>query len=142
MIEKLTGRTSEVDLPLVHEPGEKWTYGAGPKVLGDVVETLSGQRIDAFLESRIFRPLGMQDTAYTVPQAKNARVVRLHQRTEGRLTETPNPAAIAAEVRGDGRLFSAAADYGRFVQGKTCGDSGSSWRRPPGRTRACAGPAA
>jgi hypothetical protein len=39
MIEKLTARTSEVDLPLVHEPGEEWTYGASTKVLGDVVES-------------------------------------------------------------------------------------------------------
>jgi CubicO group peptidase (beta-lactamase class C family) len=116
MIEKLTGRTSEVELPLVHEPGERWTYGASTKVLGDVVETLSGQGIDAFLESRIFRPLGMHDTAWTVPQAEHARVVTLHQRTAGRLTETPNPATLAAQARGDGRLFSTAADYGRFVQ--------------------------
>jgi Beta-lactamase len=66
--------------------------GPAPRSLGDVVETLSGQRIDASLESRIFRPLGMHDTAYTVPQDKHARVVTLHQRPAGRLTETPNPA--------------------------------------------------
>ncbi len=116
LVEKLTGRTSEVDLPLVHEPGEKWTYGPGPKVLGDVIERLSGQRIDVFLERRIFRPLGMQDTGYTVPDTQRTRVVTLHQRTNGRLIETPNPPVIAAQVRGDGRLFSTAADYARFVQ--------------------------
>jgi CubicO group peptidase (beta-lactamase class C family) len=91
MIEKLTGRTSEADLPLVHEPGEKWTYGASTKVLGDVVETLSGQRLDTFFESRIFRPLKMYDTAWTVPQDQNDRVVTLHQRTNDRLTENPEP---------------------------------------------------
>ena len=116
MIEKLTGRTGEVDLPLVHEPGEKWTYGASPKVLGDVIEKLSAQSIDAFLESRIFRPLGMQDTGYTVPPEKHARVVTLHQKKDGRITETPNPATIAVQPRGDGRLFSTAGDYCRFVQ--------------------------
>ncbi len=116
MIEKLTGRTGEVDSPLVNEPGEQWTYGAGPKVLGDVVEKLSSQRIDAFLESQIFRPLGMPDTGYAVPQAKNARVVTLHQRKDGRPMETPNPEKIAVQPRGDGRLFSTAADYCRFVQ--------------------------
>jgi CubicO group peptidase (beta-lactamase class C family) len=116
MIEKLTGRTSEVDLPLVHEPGEKWTYGAGPKVLGDVIEKLSGQSIDAFLESRIFRPLGMIDTGYTVPPEKHARVVTLHQKKNGRINESPNPTTLAVQPRGDGRLFSTANDYCRFVQ--------------------------
>jgi len=116
LVEKLTGRTSEADLPLVHQPGEKWTYGASTKVLGDVIEQLSGQRIDEFLEHRIFRPLGMQDTGYTVPDAKRTRVVTLHQRTDGRLIEIPNPPVIAAQPRGDGRLFSTAADYARFIQ--------------------------
>jgi len=116
MIEKLTGRTSEVDLPLINEPGEQWTYGAGPKVLGDVVEKLSGQPIESFFESQIFRPLGMPDTGYAVPPARNARVVTLHQRQDGRLIETPNPETIAVQPRGDGRLFSTAADYCRFVQ--------------------------
>ncbi|MBP1609442.1 MAG: estB 4 [Acidobacteria bacterium] len=116
MIERLTGLTSEVDLPLVHEPGEKWTYGAGPKVLGDVIEKLSGQSIDAFLESRIFRPLGMIDTGYTVPPEKHARVVTLHQKKNGRINESPNPTTLAVQPRGDGRLFSTANDYCRFVQ--------------------------
>jgi len=116
LVEKLTGRTSEADLPLVHQPGEKWTYGASTKVLGDVIEQLSGQRIDEFLEHRIFRPLGMQDTGYAVPDAKRTRVVTLHQRTDGRLIEIPNPPVIAAQPRGDGRLFSTAADYARFIQ--------------------------
>jgi methyl acetate hydrolase len=116
MIEKLTGRTSEVDLPLVHEPGEKWTYGAGPKVLGDVIEKLSGQSIDEFLESRILRPLGMLDTGYIVPPEKHARVVTLHQKKDGRITESPNPTTLAVQPRGDGRLFSTANDYCKFVQ--------------------------
>jgi methyl acetate hydrolase len=116
MIEKQTGKSSEVELPLVHEPGEKWTYGAGTKVLGDVVEKLSGQSIDVFLESRIFRPLGMNDTGYAVPPAKLDRVVTLHQKKDGRIVENPNPATISGQPRGDGRLFSTAADYSRFVR--------------------------
>jgi CubicO group peptidase (beta-lactamase class C family) len=116
LIEKKTGWTSEVELPLVHEPGEKWTYGAGTKVLGDVVETLSGQRLDEFLASRVFGPLGMRDTGWSVSPDRHDRVVTLHQRKDGRLVETPNPASLAAQVRGDGRLFSTADDYGRFVR--------------------------
>ncbi len=116
LVEKLTGKTSPADLPLVNEPGDRWTYGAGPKVLGDVVAELSGQPIESFLESRIFRPLGMTDTGYSVPPAKRDRVVTLQQSKDGRLIEIPNPETIAAQPRGDGRLFSTASDYCRFVQ--------------------------
>ncbi len=116
MYEKLTGRTSEADLLLLHEPGLKWTYGAGPKVVGDIIGKLSGQSIDVFLADRIFRPLGMVDTGYTVPPEKHARVVTLHQKKEGRVIESPNPATLAVQPRGDGRLFSTATDYCKFVQ--------------------------
>jgi methyl acetate hydrolase len=114
---KTTGITNELELPLVHEPGERWTYGPSTRVLGEVVEKISGQRIDTFLETRIFRPLGMHDTTYTVPSAKYARVVTVHQRTtEGELEELQPPATLPSTVRGDGGLWSTAADYGRFVQ--------------------------
>jgi CubicO group peptidase (beta-lactamase class C family) len=116
MIEKKTGKSSETDLPLVHEPGEKWTYGASTKVLGDLVEMLTGEKLDAFLERRIFGPLEMRDTGYSVPPEKHARVVTLHRRVNGQLTEAQNPSPLAAGVRGDGRLFSTASDYGRFMQ--------------------------
>ena len=116
LVEKLTGKTSETDLPLVNEPGEKWTYGASTKVLGDVVAKISGQSIDKFLQTRIFDPLGMIDTGYSVPAVKNDRVVTLHQKKDGRITETQNPATIGGQPRGDGRLLSTAADYCRFVR--------------------------
>ena len=117
LVEKLTGKTSEVDLPLVNEPGERWTYGASTKVLGDVVEKISGLPLAEFLEIRIFRPLGIEDTGYSVPAAKHDRVVTRHQKKDGGMTETPNPATLAsAQPRGDGGLFSTAADYCRFLQ--------------------------
>ncbi len=116
LVEKLTGKTSPADLPLINEPGDRWTYGAGPKVLGDIVAKLSGKPIEAFFEDRIFRPLGMTDTGYTVPPARHARVVTVHQKKDGRVIESPNPENITAEPRGDGRLFSTAPDYCRFVQ--------------------------
>jgi len=116
LFERLTGKTSEVDLPLVHDPGEKWTYGAGPKVLGDLVEKLSGEKLEAFFKSRIFDPLGMPDTGFSVPPEKHARAVTVHHRKDGGFTETPNPVVLGGQPRGDGRLFSTAADYCRFVQ--------------------------
>jgi CubicO group peptidase (beta-lactamase class C family) len=115
----LTQKTmkTEVDLPLLFEPGESWAYGASTRVLGSVVEAVSGQKLDAFLDSRILKPLGMQDTAYLVPQSKYPRVVAVNQRgTDGKFTERPAPATIPASVQGDGGLYSTAADYGLFLR--------------------------
>ncbi len=116
MIAKLTGKTSTTELPLVHEPGEKWTYGAGPRVLGEVIEKITGLGIEVFLETRIFQPLGMPDTGYSIAAAKRERVVTQHQHKDGGITEIPNPETIAGPPRGDGGLLSTAADYSRFVQ--------------------------
>jgi CubicO group peptidase (beta-lactamase class C family) len=114
--QKKTGATNDSELPLVNEPGVQWTYGASTRVLGDVIEKVTGQRIDAYLEAHVTGPLGMRDTFYTVPSAKYARVVTLHQKANGQITETQNPDPIPASIRGDGGLFSTAADYSRFVQ--------------------------
>ena len=51
----------QADLPLVHEPGEKWTYGSSTAVIGRGVERVSGQTLDAFFQHRIFDPLDMRD---------------------------------------------------------------------------------
>jgi len=114
--QKKTGATNDSELPLVNEPGAQWTYGASTRVLGEVIEKITGQRIDAYLETQIFVPLGMRDTTYTVPPEKFARVVTVHQKANKAMTETQNPTPIPATIRGDGGLFSTAADYSRFVQ--------------------------
>ncbi|HEX5107040.1 MAG TPA: serine hydrolase domain-containing protein [Vicinamibacterales bacterium] len=109
---------NELDTPLLllFDPGESWAYGASTRVLGQVVEAISGQRIDAFLESRILRPLGMRDTSYAVPADKYSRVVTTFSRTNGTLVERPVPASLPANVAGDGGLYSTAADYGLFIR--------------------------
>jgi CubicO group peptidase (beta-lactamase class C family) len=114
--QKKTGATNDSQLPLVNEPGAQWTYGASTRVLGDVIEKVTGERIDAYLEKHILGPLGMRDTTYTVPPAKYARVVTTNQRANGAIRETQNPDPIPATIRGDGGLFGTAADYSRFVQ--------------------------
>jgi CubicO group peptidase (beta-lactamase class C family) len=106
----------EDELPLANEPGERWTYGASTRVLGDIVEKISGQRIDAFLQSRVFAPLGMTDTFFEVPREKYSRVVTAHQKTDETFTEAPNPATMPVSLRADGGLLSTAEDYSRFIQ--------------------------
>ena len=102
--------------PLLHDPGARWTYGESTRVLGSLVEEVSGQPLDEFMMERIFVPLGMSDTFYTVPAPKVGRVVTVHRTTPEGLVETANTAEITAPVYGDGGLHSTAADYAKFIQ--------------------------
>jgi CubicO group peptidase (beta-lactamase class C family) len=111
-----TGKT-ELDLPLLFDPGESWAYGASTRVLGSVIEVRSGQKLDAFLQSRILEPLGMHDTSYLVPPAKYPRVVAVNARgTDGKFMERPMPATLPASIAGDGGLYGTASDYGLFLR--------------------------
>ena len=111
------GHKGPADLPLVCEPGERFVYGPNTAVLGDIIVNVSGMPLDRFFAARIFEPLGMQDTFFTVPSDKRGRVVTLHMRgADGSLKEIPNPAMLTSPVRGDGGLFSTAGDYARFMQ--------------------------
>jgi methyl acetate hydrolase len=117
-IKKIVDATKkdEPELPLLHEPGEKWTYSASTRVLGWVVEKVSGEKLDVFLQKQIFEPLKMVDTAHAVPAEKVSRVVTIHGRKDGKLTESPNDPKQEFPVRGDGGLYSTARDYGQFVR--------------------------
>ena len=107
---------SVTGFPLLHDPGARWTYGESTRVLGSLVEEVSGQALEDFMAERIFVPLGMSDTFYTVPAPKARRVVTVHRTTQDGLVEAPNPAEITAPVYGDGGLHSTAADYAKFIQ--------------------------
>lgn len=71
--------TAFCKLPLVGHPGEKWVYSSSNDVLGRVVEVVSGQSLDVFFAERIFRPLGMTDTAFFVPPGKRKRFAALYE---------------------------------------------------------------
>jgi len=110
-------KKNEMDLPLLFDPGESWAYGASTRVLGLLVEAISGQKIDAYLQARILGPLGMNDTSYLVPAAKYSRVVAVNARNaSGKFEERPIPATIPATVQGDGGLYATASDYGLFLR--------------------------
>jgi methyl acetate hydrolase len=119
MLTKIMKNTkkTELDLPLLFDPGESWAYGPSTRVLGHVVEAISGQTIDAFLESKILSPLGMHDTSYLVPATKYARVVAINRRgNDGKFVEQPVPGVIPATVQGDGGLYGTPSDYGLFLR--------------------------
>lgn len=108
--------------PLVHQPGTIWEYGLSMDVLARLVEVVSGQPYDKFLEQRIFKPLGMNDTGYWVPSDKQNRLAKLYAPAEGGTVKPSiNPAQIsylkpAVNFGGGSQTVSTAPDYLRFCQ--------------------------
>lgn len=109
----------EWEYPLLHEPGEKWSYGASTRVLGLIVEKHTGEQLENYYQRRIFKPLGMNDTSWAVAADKQSRVPTSHRRVEGKWQEQPRatiPSTPAVPQRGDGGLYSTAHDYGLFLR--------------------------
>jgi len=105
--------------PLVHEPGTTWEYSMAVDVLGRVVEAVSGQRLSAFLDERLFRPLKMFDTGFKVPEANWSRIAQ--PLPTNPLTGKPNDVMLDVKIdplndSGGGGGVSTAADYLRFCQ--------------------------
>src|SRR5438067_4840523 len=75
-------------LPLMHQPGEKWMYNTGSDVLGVLIARASGQPLETFLRERLFEPLGMKDTGFSVPAASLDRLTTSYwtDPTSGKLT--------------------------------------------------------
>ncbi len=109
-------KKTEPELPLLQDPGTRWQYSASTRVLGWVVEKVSGEKLDVFLQKQIFGPLKMVDTAHVVPADKVSRVVTVHSRKDGKLSEEANTPAQESTIRGDGGLYSTANDYALFVR--------------------------
>ncbi|MDE0827593.1 MAG: serine hydrolase [Vicinamibacterales bacterium] len=107
------------ETPLLYQPGERWYYSIAVDVQGYLVEKLSGQPFDEFLQERIFAPLGMVDTAFYVPADKLDRLALIHGENEdGTLNVQQNgdPTQMPAGPSGGGGLYSTTIDYMRFSQ--------------------------
>lgn len=107
--------------PLLFDPGERWYYSTSTDVVGRLVEVVSGQKLEDYFREHIFAPLRMDDTSYSVPDAKGPRVVAQQQRAGAHMdgaVESQNPQAglTVASPIGGGGLASTAEDYGRFVR--------------------------
>jgi CubicO group peptidase (beta-lactamase class C family) len=109
-------------IPLVHQPGSAWHYSFAIDVLGYLVEILSGERLDAFLQHRIFEPLGMVDTGFSVPAAKIDRFTTMYQPGEAgglEVVDAPGNSPYTKPqnfLSGGGGLVSTASDYLRFAR--------------------------
>ncbi len=109
-------------LPLKHQPGDAYTYGVNQDVLGALIERVSGRRFGAFLEERIFGPLGMKDTGFDVPESKMNRLAKTYKNGPARefledkpIVETWPEPGRGIEAGGAG-IFSTAGDFARFAQ--------------------------
>ena len=105
--------TSLSPIPLLHEPGEVWEYSLGVDVLARIVEVVSGQPFDQFLETRLFKPLGMVDTGFFVPPDKLSRLVDPIPGGRPPLWDISKPTSMFS---GGGGLASTAPDYLRFCE--------------------------
>lgn len=109
-------------LPLEFSPGTAWNYSFATDVCGYLVEVMSGQRFDRFLQERILDPLGMEDTGFSVPPEKLERFAANYQRGPDRslrLIDDPMDSPYGRErtfFSGGGGLVSTAHDYLRFCR--------------------------
>lgn len=113
-------------LPLVHQPGEKFTYGLNSDLLGCLIELISGKTLDAFLRENIFEPLGMKDTYFTVPAAKANRLAGVFTEDNNhniipwshtfRNIDPDYPKMKTGYFSGGAGLTSTAYDYAIFMQ--------------------------
>jgi len=114
--------TKLAKLPLQHQPGDAFTYGVNTDVLGALIEKISGKTLGAFLEERIFHPLGMKDTGFDVPPEKMSRLAKTYKHgADGKFVEAEPiietwPERGRGIESGGGGLFSTAGDYARFAQ--------------------------
>ena len=114
-------------LPLMHQPGEKWTYGLNTDVLGYLVEVVSHKSLANFFQERIFEPLGMKDTYFYLPNSKQNRLVQIYQEKDKKLVHTEEiaqngkfimdyPKTAGTYYSGGAGLSSTALDYAIFLQ--------------------------
>ncbi len=114
-------------MPLVHQPGEAWTYGLNTDVLGYLVEIWSGMSLEAFFRTRIFEPLGMKDTYFYLPDDKKDRLVPVYTESGDPKTLQKLPPQDGYDpdypIKGAKKLYSGGAglcstalDYAIFLQ--------------------------
>ena len=111
--------------PLEFEPGTKFSYSnAGYGTLGRIIEVVSGQPYEEFMEEHIFRPLGMKDTFYFLPPEKYDRIATVYNLEAGKLQKIPAPEATTPQkyVSPSGGCYSTASDLFAFYS------DGVEWR--------------
>ncbi len=104
---------------MIHDPGERWSYGPNIDWLGKIVEVLRGKALGAVFSERIFAPLGMQDIGFEMSPSMRARLAAVHQRAaDGSLAAVPElvlPQPPLMDMGGHG-LYSTVGEYMKFIR--------------------------
>ncbi|HZS85602.1 MAG TPA: serine hydrolase domain-containing protein [Stellaceae bacterium] len=115
----LTASKASLDTPLLFDPGERWEYGSNMDWAGQVVEGITGKRLGEVMAERIFAPLEMTSTAFTMTPSMRSRLARVHQRgDDGSLTPMLDfelPQQPEVQMGGHG-LYATVGDYCRFIR--------------------------
>jgi methyl acetate hydrolase len=115
----ITASKAALKTPLLFDPGEQWEYGSNIDWAGQVVEAIAGKRLGDVMQERIFAPLGMTDSAFSLTEAMRSRQARMHQRgADGSLTPLLDfdlPQQPEIHMGGHG-LYSTVGDYCRFIR--------------------------
>ena len=107
-----------VKMPLLYQPGERWVYSVAHDVQAALVEKLSGQKFDQFVQQRVFTPLGMRDSVFKIPADKKSRVPGLYSMDKGKLVADTSPlgTGYGDQVFGGFSISTTASDYALFAQ--------------------------
>lgn len=115
----ITSSKASINTPLLFDPGEDWEYGSNLDWAGQVVEGITGKRLGEVMRERIFEPLGMTSSAFTLTPSMRSRLTVIHQReADGSLTpltdfELPQDPEVHM---GGHALYSTVGDYCRFIR--------------------------
>lgn len=115
-------------MPLVFSPGEQWNYSVSTDIVGRLIELISGQTLDVFMEQNIFTPLGMNDTSFAIAEDKLDRLTHNYNRDplSKKITLADSPARTIYRpgrkfLSGGGGLLSTITDYYKFCEMLRCG---------------------
>lgn len=104
---------------LLFEPGERWNYGINIDWVGQIIEAVSGKRLEEVMAEKIFTPLGMKDIGFTITPSMMERRATIHNRSQdGTLTPAPDlmvPQPPAMDMGGGG-LYGSIGEYMKFIR--------------------------
>lgn len=111
--------SASIKTVLLHDPGERWTYGVNIDWLGKIVEQQRGKRLGEVMKERLFAPLDISDMAFTMTDSMKARRVTIHDRAaDGKLTPLPElalPQPPELDCGGHG-VYASIGEYMKFIR--------------------------
>ena len=116
-VSSFTGKREGLFLPLTFDPGTDWAYGTGVDWTGEIIETVTGRRVDDYLRDEIFTPLRMHNTSFALDDRQRSRVAAVHHRDEqDKFVATDFDWTPADRVLSGHGLYSTVDDYTLFLQ--------------------------